>query len=73
MIWTLAFWKGATERAIKTLAQTLGAVFIVGVPIFDIDIRTALALAATATIASLLTSIGNAAFTAGSTQITPSE
>lgn len=65
MIFTLAFWKGAGERAIKTAAQALLAVFVVGVPIYELDIMAGLAIAATATVASLLTSIGNASFTAG--------
>lgn len=65
MLWTKAFWKGLAERALKTFAQTLGAVFIVGVPIFDIDIQSGLAIAATATAGSILMSIGNADFTAG--------
>lgn len=66
MIWTLDFWKGAGERAFKTLAQALLAVFVVGVPIFDVDVQGALAIAATAVVASLLTSVLNADFTAGS-------
>jgi hypothetical protein len=65
MIWSAKFWKGAGERAIKTAAQALAAVFVVGVPILDVDIRGGLALAATATVASLLTSILSADFTAG--------
>jgi hypothetical protein len=65
MIWTRKFWQGAAERAIKTAAQSLAAVFVVGVPILGIDVVTALAIAATAVVASLLTSIGNADFTAG--------
>lgn len=65
MLWTKEFWKGAAERAIKTAAQTLAAVFVIGVPIFELDILTGLAIAGTATVASILTSIGNADFTAG--------
>jgi len=67
MLWKKEFWQGLGERAIKTGAQTLAASFVVGVPIFNIDITTGLALAATATIASILTSIGAADFTAGGT------
>lgn len=65
MIWSLAFWKGAAERAIKTAAQVLAAVFVVGVPILDVDIVGALGLVATAVVASLLTSILSADFVAG--------
>jgi hypothetical protein len=70
MIWTAAFWKGAGERAIKTAAQALLAVFVVGVSVFDIDPQAALAIAATAVVASLLTSIANADFVAGTTTTT---
>lgn len=65
MIWTLDFWKGAGERAIKTFAQTLAAIAVVGVPVFDLDFEQGLGIAATAALASILTSIGNADFTAG--------
>lgn len=65
MIWTKAFWKGASERAIKTFAQALGAIAVVGVPVFELDFVQGLAISATAALASLLTSIGNADFTAG--------
>jgi len=65
MIWTADFWKGAGERAIKTFAQTLAAIAVIGVPVFDLDFSQGLGLAATAALASVLTSIGNADFTAG--------
>lgn len=65
MIWTGKFWKGAGERAIKTFAQTLAAVFVLGVPVFDLDLTQGLQLAATAALASILTSVGNADFTSG--------
>lgn len=65
-MWTLAFWKGAGERAIKTFAQSVLAVIGVGVlGIHEVDWIAALSVAALATLASLLTSIGNADFTAG--------
>ena len=60
-----AFWKGAAERAIKTFAQTLGAGLILGVGVLDVDWVVALSLAATATLASLLTSVGSPEFVAG--------
>lgn len=65
MIWTAEFWKGASERALKTFAQTLAAMFVVGVPLFDLDFVQGLQLAGTAALASLLTSIGSADFTSG--------
>lgn len=66
MIWTTAFWKGASERAIKTFAQTLAAYFVIGTTgLLDVDWVTALSVSGAATLASVLTSIGNADFTAG--------
>lgn len=66
MIWTLAFWKGAGERAIKTFAQVLAGYIVVGTTgLLEVDWVTALSVAGAATFASLLTSIGNAEFTAG--------
>lgn len=66
MIWTKDFWKGAAERAIKTFAQTLAAVFVVGTTgILDVDWAPALSIAGAAALASILTSIGNADFVAG--------
>lgn len=63
---TIAFWKGAGERAIKTAAQTLLAVIGTGtLGILDVDWMQALSVTALATVASVLTSIGNADFTAG--------
>lgn len=66
MIWTKHFWMGAGERAIKTFCQALLGVIGVGaVGILDVDWPAALSVAALATLASVLTSIGNADFTAG--------
>ena len=68
MIWTLAFWRGAAERAVKTFAQTLVGYFVVGTTgLLDLDWVTALSVASAAALASVLTSIGNADFTAGET------
>lgn len=66
MIWTKAFWKGAGERALKSFAQAL-LVFVgaTGVGILDVDWGTALGVSAAFTLASVLTSILNADFTAG--------
>jgi hypothetical protein len=66
MLWTSAFWKGASERAVKTFAQTLAAVFVVGTTgLLDVDWQASLSVAGAAALASLLTSIGNADFVAG--------
>lgn len=66
MIWTLAFWKGLAERAIKTGAQTLAAYFVIGTTsLLDLDWVTALSVSGAAMVASALTSLGNADFVAG--------
>lgn len=74
MIFTLAFWKGAGERALKTFMQTFVAVLIAGVGaeavgvsagLLDADWLTAASVAALAAVLSLATSVGNASFTAG--------
>ena len=66
MLWSSAFWRGAAERMVKTFAQSLLAVLGVGgLGVLDVDWLGALSVAAVATLASLLTSIGNADFTAG--------
>jgi hypothetical protein len=66
VIFTLAFLKGALERAIKTGAQTLAGYFIIGTTgVLDFDWAAALSVTAAAMIASLVTSIGNADFVAG--------
>lgn len=77
MIWTADFWRGAGERAIKTFAQVLAAVIMVNaggdtVPAvgFDgINWLTALSFAGLSAVLSIVTSIGNADFTAGSTVV----
>lgn len=74
-MFTIAFWKGAAERAMKTFVQTFAAVMsiaiggelIPGVGLDGIDWLSALSVSAVATIYSLATSIGNADFTAGTT------
>lgn len=66
MIFTLAFLKGAAERSIKTFAQVLAAVIGAGqLGVLDVDWTNSLSIAGLAAVASLLTSIGNADFTAG--------
>jgi hypothetical protein len=68
MIWTRAFWKGAVERSIKTVAQSLAAVIVVNTTgLADIDWLGVLSIAGAAGLASVLTSIGNADFVAGAT------
>lgn len=56
------FAKDALERAVKTFCQALLALFTVGVSITNIDWEQALAVAATAALVSVLTSIGSIGF-----------
>ena len=66
MIFTKPFWKGAFERAAKTFCQSLLAILTTGVVgILDVDWPGALSVAALATLVSLLTSVSQAEFTAG--------
>ena len=54
-----SFWTGAIERAVKTFAQTLAAALTAGVAITEIDWQGGLAIAGTATVLSLLTSLAD--------------
>jgi len=66
MLFTLAFLKGASERAIKTFAQSVVALIGAGqLGVLDVDWVNVLSIAGLAAVASLLTSVGNADFTSG--------
>ena len=54
-----SFIKGAAERAVKTGAQSLLALMTTGAAITAIDWPQALAIAASAALASVLTSLGD--------------
>lgn len=59
-MWTAVFWKGAAERAIKTLAQTMLALWFVGdrmMNVYEVDWMTSLGVGAGALVGSLLTSL----------------
>lgn len=74
---TLAFWKGAAERAIKTFIQTfvatlvatIGAVVSAWEVPWQSGLTAAAGVALLASVLSLATSIGNADFTAGTAPI----
>lgn len=53
------FWIAVGERAVKTFAQSLVALFIAGVTILTIDWQQALAVSGTAALVSVLTSIAS--------------
>lgn len=58
-MWTGTFWKDAFERVIVTFAEALLALFLVApqTPLLAFDWPSALGLAATASVISLLKSI----------------
>lgn len=57
-MWDAEFWKDAAGRAIRTAAQVLLSVFVVGeTSLLDVDYLGVLGLAGAAAVASLLTSI----------------
>lgn len=54
------FWQDAAERALKTAAQSVLAVFVAGVTIMTMDWVDTLAIGATAALVSVLTSVASA-------------
>lgn len=49
--------KAAAIRAVKTVCQTAVAMIAVGTPVFDVDWKSVVAVALTAGICSMLTSL----------------
>jgi hypothetical protein len=76
-MWTGAFWKAASERAVRTFAQALAAVMVAdGLNLLDADWTARLSAAAGATLLSFLTSIvasgaGNAGPSLANETVTP--
>lgn len=57
-MWNLGFWRSAAERALRTLAQVLLSLIVVGETGFmDVDWIQALSVAGLAAVASVLMSI----------------
>ena len=68
MIWTSAFWKDATERAIKTLAQVILALGAAGaLNAFQVDWYTVAGIGLGAELLSYATSIVSAEISKTST------
>ena len=59
-MWTKKFWRDAAERAAKTGAQALAALFVTGVTILTIDWGQAAAVTGTMMMMSVLTSVMSA-------------
>lgn len=59
-MWKAAFWKDAVERAIRTFAQTFGAVVLAaGTGLLDTDWLTGVSAAGMAGLLSVLTSLAS--------------
>lgn len=56
---TRSFWADALERAVKTAAQAALGVFVAGVTIMSVNWTEAAAIAGTAALVSILTSIAS--------------
>lgn len=72
-MFTSLFWKDSAERALKTFAQALLALFLVApqTPILAFDWPSALGLAATAVVISFLTSVISAGVTKNTSTVSP--
>lgn len=49
-----SFWAGLIERSVATFAQSLLGAVVVGTSIVDLDLKAAVGVAATATLAAVL-------------------
>ncbi len=59
MIFSRNFWIDALERAVKTFAQALAAVLVVGVPVWEVDWVQALGVAVMAMVLSVVSSVAS--------------
>lgn len=58
-MFTIAFWKDAAERAVKTAAQAAAGVFVTDTTILSLDWEQAGGIVGTAALLSILTSIAS--------------
>lgn len=72
-MFTGLFWKDAAERALKTFAQALLALFLVApnTPLLAFDWPSALGLAGTAVVISFLTSVISGVATKDTATVSP--
>lgn len=60
MMWSHTFWVAVAERAIKTVAQSAGALLVGdGAGVLDVDWRAVLSVSLLAGLVSVLTSIAS--------------
>lgn len=64
-MWTLSFWKGASERAIKTFFQTAVALIGVATTVEAVDWKVVVSGAGLAALVSVFTSLANVDFVKG--------
>jgi hypothetical protein len=72
-MFTTLFWKDAVERFVKTFAQALLALLVVApqTPFLAFDWASAIGLAVTAAVISLLTSIVSGVVTSNTPTVSP--
>lgn len=72
-MFTVLFWKDTFERAVKTFAQALLALFLVApnTPLLAFDWPSALGLAGTAVVISFLTSVISGVATKNTSTVSP--
>lgn len=71
-IFTTTFWADAAERALKTVAQSILSLWIIGDQVFNllnVNWEQTLGIAAGAGVISILTSIVSATVTSGSASL----
>jgi hypothetical protein len=71
---TAPFWKAASERAVKTFGQSIGAMLIGdGLGVLNVDWQQTLSVSGLAVLASVASSLASGALTDGGPSITNAE